>query len=391
MRDQSSAESGLGPISLAVRKALADEEAAALAAGKDVSLSPDISPSVLISRGLDLEADQRALKVEMKKTWTHSRDRELTRIQLRSNTLIRRIDAWYSALQLYIPSTLLLRQKATTTKTIPPYDLSLWLPSQIGTQAQVDRRLTGHRIPATCGASARGSDDSKAGSSTPHYEAQIAVSRDEYRQARIALLALGKMLGKKGLEAFYLPLEDGDIRAMVRPELDDIGESRDPNDMTGATRRVSSWIWRHASAAEDNHTVYEAEAVKVEWAKSRARASRYQEEIRIVKEEMNRTLRFFKWKEARWYEKAGARQAVEEVSEDYDEGLRAYAKRQGSICLTLRRRFEHAWQGVNGEIATAYAEIKEPALFYNRTAKEREAGEVTGFLPVEPTSDVEMS
>ncbi|KAF5340022.1 hypothetical protein D9611_012449 [Ephemerocybe angulata] len=126
------------PTQVAVRRALADEEAAAISAGTDTSLSPDISPSVLISRGIDLEADQRALKAEMKQTWTHSRDRELTRVQLRSNALIRRIEAWYQILQLYIPATILLRQKATGPKTIAPYDLQLWLPSEIGTKAPID-------------------------------------------------------------------------------------------------------------------------------------------------------------------------------------------------------------------------------------------------------------
>ncbi|KAF6741966.1 hypothetical protein DFP72DRAFT_994725 [Ephemerocybe angulata] len=358
------------PTQVAMRKALAEEEAAALAAGKDVSLTPNISPSVLISRGLDLESDQRALKMDMKKTWTHSRDRELTRIQLRSNTLIRRVDAWYQALQLYIPSTLLLRQNATGSKTIPPYDLPLWLPSQIGKQVPVDRRLTEIEFQLRSAQAQealttlrrslqrritvhdlkkrwlRGQGaNTKALNLLATIEAQIAAARDEYRQARVALLALGKMLGKSGLESFYLPLEDSDIRAMVRPDLDEPEGNRDVNNNTGATRHVSSWIWRHASVSEDNHTEYEAEAIKVEWAKSRARASRYQEEIRIVREEMNRTIRYFKWKEDSWYEKAGARQAMEVTSPEYDEGLRAYARRQGSLCLTLRKRFEHTWQG----------------------------------------------
>ncbi|KAF6746462.1 hypothetical protein DFP72DRAFT_992812 [Ephemerocybe angulata] len=404
------------PTQVAVRKALADEEAAELAAGKDVSLTPDISPSVLISRGIDLESDQRALKADMKKIWTHSRDRELTRIQLRSNTLIRRVDAWYQSLQLYIPSTLLLRGKATGTKTIPPYDLPLWLPSQIGKQAPVERRLTEieFQLRAAQAQEAlttlrrglqrritvhdlkkrwlRGQGpNTKALNLLATIETQIAVARDEYRQARVALLSLGKMLSKSGLESFYLPLEDGDIRAMVRPELDEPEGHQDPNDRTGATRRVSSWIWRHASAAEDNHTQYEAEAIKVEWAKSRARACRYQEEIRIVREEMNRTIRFFKWKENWWYQRAGARQAMEEVPADYDEGLRAYATRQGSLCLSLRKRFEHAWQGVDKQIAAAYAEIQDPNLFYEKRRilevqeKERRLDEVS------TSSDVEMA
>ena len=45
------------PSQTAIRKALSDEEAALLAAGKDFSLHRDISPSQLICRGLDLESE----------------------------------------------------------------------------------------------------------------------------------------------------------------------------------------------------------------------------------------------------------------------------------------------------------------------------------------------
>lgn len=46
------------PKQSAVRKELAEEEAKAIAEKKDFSLSNDISPSVLISRGIDLESEQ---------------------------------------------------------------------------------------------------------------------------------------------------------------------------------------------------------------------------------------------------------------------------------------------------------------------------------------------
>lgn len=46
------------PKQSSVRKALAEEEAQAIAHKKDFSLTNDISPSVLISRGIDLETEQ---------------------------------------------------------------------------------------------------------------------------------------------------------------------------------------------------------------------------------------------------------------------------------------------------------------------------------------------
>ncbi|KAF6753731.1 hypothetical protein DFP72DRAFT_813809 [Ephemerocybe angulata] len=374
------------PTQVAVRRALADEEAAAISAGTDTSLSPDISPSVLISRGIDLEADQRALKAEMKQTWTHSRDRELTRVQLRSNALIRRIDAWYQVLQLYIPATILLRQKATGPKTIAPYDLQLWLPSGIGNMAPIDtrlieieyklreaqaqeslttlrrclqRRVTVYDLKKRW---IRGqAPNTKALNLLAQIESQISTAKEEYRQSRRSLLTLGGMLGKVGLEEFYLPLEDSDIRAMSAPD-----EKR----RTHETQRTVSWIWRHASAATDNHSEYEAEMIKVEWAKSRARAMRFHEEVKIVREEMKQTIRFFAWKEKEWYNRADAKQAQEGVDDAYREGLQAYAKRQGAICLGLRRKFEHMWAGVDDRIAAAMAEISNPAQYYARVSKQ---------------------
>ncbi|KAF6750496.1 hypothetical protein DFP72DRAFT_991595 [Ephemerocybe angulata] len=350
------------PTQTAVRRALADEEAEAIAAGKDMSLSPDVSPSVLISRGIDIESDQRALKTEMKQTWTHSRDRELTRVQLRSNALIRRIEAWYGILQLYIPGTILLCQKATGPKSVPPYELQVWLPSQIGTKTPVDpklveiefklrvaqaeealtslrrclqRRVTVYDLKKRW---LRGqAPNTKALNLLGNIEAQIGAARDEYRQAREALLSLGRMMGKVGLEGFYLPLQDNDIRAMSAPDIDERPEETMTSKQkekakrrTHETQRTVSWIWRHSSAADDNHTEYEAEMIKVEWAKSRARAARYHEEIKIVREEMKRTLR---------------------TDQRYAEGLQAYAKRQGAICLGLRRKFEHIARGRRCEVS----------------------------------------
>ncbi|KAF6749650.1 hypothetical protein DFP72DRAFT_818655, partial [Ephemerocybe angulata] len=343
------------PTQTAVRRAFADEEAAAIAAGKDTSLSPEISPSVLISRGIDLEADQRALKAEMKQTWTHSRDRELTRIQLRSNALVRRIESWYQVLQLYIPTTVLLRNKATGPKSVAPYDLQLWLPSQIGRQAPVDsrlieieyalreaqaqealttlrrclqRRVTVYDLKKRW---LRGqAPNTKALNLLGNIEGQIATARDEYRQARVALLALGD----------FLLTTHSDISTVI----------------------------------------------KIEWAKSRARAARYHEEVNIVREEMRRTIRFFTWKEKDWYQSATAKQTLGGIEEDYNEGLQAYAKRQGAICLGLRRKFEHMWSGVDGQISGAMAEIRDPALFYVRRKQE----EVKVSVPT-ISDDVEMS
>lgn len=213
----------------------------------------------------------------MQKTWTHSRDRELTRLQLRLNTLIRKIDAWYNVLQLYIPATFKLRQDALSEKTIPSYELPLWLPSDVGRKAPVDRRLVEIEYKLrTAQASealvslrrhlqrrvtvwdlkkrwARGQGaNTRALNLISSVEDRISAAKEEYRRARRALLVVGSILGIKGLEKSFLPLLDGDVKSLSRPELDKVS--------AGQTTTVLSWIWRHSSVSEDNHTEFEAES-----------------------------------------------------------------------------------------------------------------------------------
>ncbi|KAF6760814.1 hypothetical protein DFP72DRAFT_988118 [Ephemerocybe angulata] len=335
------------PTQKVVRRVMADDETEALKTGMDFSLSSEISPSALISRGLDLEAEQRALKSQMKQVWTHSQDRELTRLQLRSNALIRKIESWYEILQLYIPSS--------------PYNLPLWLPSEIGSRAICDRRLIEIEYDLRIAQAQEALTNVKR-----HLQRRVTVRDLKARWLRgqgantRALSLLGFWATQAENDATP-PLEDADIRPMV-PE-----EPEDPKKPNGATRRTLSWIWRQGAAVE-NQTLVEAEntlAVRVEWGKSKARATRYQEEVLIVREEMNRTSRFLQWRESQWRER-GASWATEPVPTEYLEGLKAYAERQANMFQGLRSSFEHKWTGVDKTIAYARAEIAEPELFYQR-------------------------
>lgn len=218
-----------------------------------------------------------SLKTDLKGTWSHSRDRELTRLQLRSNTLVRKIEAWYTVLQLYIPSTFKLRQDAVGEKTTPPQDLSLWLPSDIGKKAPVDKRLVEieYKLRSAQASEAlvnlrrqlqrrvtvydlkrrwvRGQGaNTRALNLLGSIEDRITAAKQEYRRARVALLTLSGMLGVKDVERNFLPLLDSDVKALSRPDLEKVS--------AGQTTTVLSWIWRHSSVADDNHTVFEAES-----------------------------------------------------------------------------------------------------------------------------------
>ncbi|KAJ3500142.1 hypothetical protein NMY22_g19358 [Coprinellus aureogranulatus] len=357
------------PSQYAVRKEFAEEDAAILATGKNFSLTGEISASHLICRGLDLESEMRALKESMKKTWDHSRDRELTKVQLKSNTVVRKVDAWYRALQLFIPSTILLREEcAESSKMVKAYDLPLFLPSQIGRRAPVNRDLYEIEFRLR---TAQAQD----ALSTIRRNLQRRVTvrsrrrKTEYIQAREALLTLAVILGKKDTERLFLPLTDDHLRPLQ-------AESARTAPSAGQTREVGkSWIWNHPGASLDKVSEYEAETKKIEWAKSRARSLRYQEEIQIVKEEMNRTVRFFTWKERDWMRCAVAKEMVALQSGDTDcltpehaEGLRAYAERQASVCRGLRDSFIKQWTHVDSMIKMASMEAADPKLLFARNA-----------------------
>lgn len=113
-------------------------------------------------------------------------------------------------------------------------------------------------------------------------------------------------------------------------------------------------------------------ARKIEWAKSRARARRYQEEIQIVGEEMKRTLRFFKWKESKWRERAFAMSmSGSAITPEHDEGLRAYADRQAKLCRALHDKCEAKWRVVPEMRLRAKVEVTQPQLLFKRKAKEQ--------------------
>ncbi|KAJ2932224.1 hypothetical protein H1R20_g4861, partial [Candolleomyces eurysporus] len=70
-------------------------------------------------------------------------------------------------------------------------------------------------------------------------QACIVAARDEYRQARNALLALANLLNYPNVDQEFLPLEDKDIRSMTEAE---------PGQ--GETQWTLSWIWRWVNAAD---------------------------------------------------------------------------------------------------------------------------------------------
>jgi hypothetical protein len=97
-----------------------------------------------------------------------------------------------------------------------------------------------------------------------------------------------------------------------------------------------SWIWCVALSDSTDPD----DTLQVEWAKASANAARWREELRLVPEEMGRTLAYFVW-HADWWESQVGRRF--EASHELQHALDAYARRQTSLIRQRLVLFASAW------------------------------------------------
>lgn len=111
-------------------------------------------------------------------------------------------------------------------------------------------------------------------------------------------------------------------------------------------------------------TLVGGSGVRIEWAKSRARASRFTEEVLLLTEEMMWVQRFFAWKGVDWEAKADTVAWASDVSmtQMRVEGIIAYAKRQADMYKSLMVHFRFLWKDIPAHLARMEAIICDPSL-----------------------------
>ena len=87
--------------------------------------------------------------------------------------------------------------------------------------------------------------------------------------------------------------------------------------------------------------LYLALAIRIEWCKARARAHRWEEEVRLLFKEMQRTLQFLEWHANWWMER---RSTITTSNEALSEGCHAYAVRQAELRHQIAGSFAHTWR-----------------------------------------------
>ena len=172
-----------------------------------------------------------------------------------------------------------------------------------------------------------------------------AVSAYRTLWKAIAKLAPGEEFGKwkEGLKE----LKDSDIRGPGREEYE-----------VSDSRFIQSWIWTSAARTSTSTSDHDLNPVlRVEWCKAQARASRHEEEVELVVEEMRRTLVSFEGMALQWTKFATS--PIPQVSTDssksgvgprklrMDEtavlGVTAYAHRQANIYHRMIHVFLDDW------------------------------------------------
>lgn len=80
--------------------------------------------------------------------------------------------------------------------------------------------------------------------------------------------------------------------------------------------------------------------LQVEWAKSRARTRRWDEEVELVVEEMRRVLCYMDWRSQYWQSLVSKREVLDSTVR---EGIAAYASKQVYIAQMMAHRFSKQW------------------------------------------------
>ncbi|KAJ6458910.1 hypothetical protein C8R47DRAFT_994891, partial [Mycena vitilis] len=182
---------------------------------------------------------------------------------------------------------------------------------------------------------------------------QIQRAAAQYRAARVALVTLGRLLKEHEWQRTLQELKEDDVRGLPQS-----------HKRRKKVHRPPSWIWMRVGALPDpSDTAAMNEAVRIEWAKVRARCLRWGEEVDLLEEEMARVVRFLLWRAGWWNKQIDQKGSVGPQL----EGETAYAARQAALLTKLAEDFSRDWaslpelirQGRAGELEVAADEVED--------------------------------
>ncbi|KAJ7026230.1 hypothetical protein C8F04DRAFT_1268406 [Mycena alexandri] len=401
-----------------VRLKLAEEEAL-----RGQTSLHDVSPTGFIYAGLDLEEEQRRVRVsiELKKAQTTAQKLDIVamcRKLTRGIVRFRKLQATYTPGALQV----LARRPADPEET--PERTPLVLPSALTAEERKKGCMAGVEYTEAvardgqCGAallrlrrqlhiksrfitykkknSRHQGANTRSRTLVARNESKIRLHSEKYQTAWGAIRALS---GGDASKVGWRKLAQGDIRLMedaedlrkrderrktqdarrrakerqliaegevVEPDDDEEegedGEGDDTAAPAPENHRVLSWIWTVAGATGSDAEI--EEALRIEWAKTYARSRRWKEEVRLLQEEYRRILVSFEYEAQRW-EACICAIRVGEVEEGYAEGAVAYGLKQAAMYRDIAARavvtMTEVRRGRGKKRVPAAAEGEEPA------------------------------
>ncbi|KAJ7699783.1 hypothetical protein B0H14DRAFT_3100193 [Mycena olivaceomarginata] len=335
----------------AIRGRLAAEASTAVAGDAADDVRGDLHAYEMVDMGMQLEDQQRELAFDAAAVKLHATDRQKTTLLERSNKLGRKITEWLKIRESFTPMVARLRMedaqaRAVTarlqpTPALPVHAVKLWLPSRLAGTPTADVKMSHaryefalrvgqahaalaelRRLLLVRTAKYKYKDEFQHGvaaitrgkTSIAQVDERIRRIAAQYRAARAALVSLGPVLNETDWKLQLHVLAPDDVRQRPRATFSDPKHKSRLKRKRGETlahaaaerrkkkdeERQASWIWRSALTAEEGSEPGMAEALRIEWAKTRARAWRWTEEVDLVEEEMRRVLAFLNWKANHW-------------------------------------------------------------------------------------------
>ncbi|KAG1813923.1 uncharacterized protein BJ212DRAFT_1447709 [Suillus subaureus] len=328
-----------------VRLHLSQKEAEDLEHGLNYSLHMEVSSSILVSLGIEIEDQQHQLEREYAALGPHSMDLQLTKLQEQSNALQCKIKQWCKVQVLYMPTVIHVRT-SNTASTISsqeekPYKVKLYEWELQQAQAydtlddlcrhlQLRSHLYKFKANQLCGQQA----NTRAAGVLAKVELSIKTDAEQYHQAWTALVILGNILQEHSWRDDLLKLEPEHVQGMSDGH---VGQSKG--------NQTLSWIWKACGITtgdREGETVL-ADALHVEWCKSWACTHHWTEEVELLQEEMWCVCMFFNWHMTWWKDLASWRIGLD-IAEL--EGLEAYAKCQVALQIMMQDNCLRKWCAV---------------------------------------------
>ncbi|KAJ7744329.1 hypothetical protein B0H16DRAFT_1322199 [Mycena metata] len=389
-----------------VRAELAEEAAAREANGEEDpgSVRGDMHITELLGMGL-----QRILAFDVAATGLHPTDGQRRAMIERTSKLRRKIFAWVELQTKFFPGLKNVREledearanaaEGRATPGISVSDLALWMPSAIAAtplhrmeDVSVATTIQQHKYRLRIGQAEEAlhevrrlllvrthvyqlKDEHDRGvranmrsqDKITSLNDQTQRSAAQYRMARVALVALGRVLGRREWEHTLLELKAEDVRGLPQSTFHDPErKKRKQKRRQRVAARPASWIWTTTGAqynpADELACAERPVAVRIEWAKVRVRSLRWREEVDLLEEEMGRVVRFFFWRADQWKAQVGRNGHADGPQL---EGETAYALRQAVVQMELAEECAEEWESL-------------PELIRRGRAGELEVGDTAG-------------